>query len=66
MPITDFIEYCLTFYGQGGIYDMGATHSELLIATGYRLAQCDNQNVQFCGDSLDRESVRDVVFKLRG
>ena len=48
-----FIDYVTSYYGPGGIYDMGATPLQIAEATIYRLT--------------DREYVRDILkalFKL--
>jgi hypothetical protein len=61
--ILDFVEYCLDFYGPGGVYDYGFTFSEIcrgMIARfGYR------PSVDFDGDTVDREYVREMVFDIR-
>jgi hypothetical protein len=54
----DFIDYCLSFYGKGQIYDMGATKKDLKAALKLRMAQCE---IPFEGDSIDRELVRDFL-----
>jgi len=65
MKMTDrelmpFAEYCLGFYGRGGIYDMGASLKEIMAATRKRLA--DKTAIEFHGDTFDREMVRDILI----
>ena len=61
--ILDFVDYCLEFYGHGGIYDYGFSFEEvcqgLIKRFGYR------PSLDFDGDSVDREYVREMVFELR-
>ena len=67
MSIEKFATYVLSFYGEEGIYNMKATRDQVLIATGMLLAECNHSGMEFCGDSVDRERVRDIMideFKL--
>jgi hypothetical protein len=63
---SEFIDYCLDFYGPNGIYDMGAKRDDIAVATGIRMAICDVLRLEFCGDTLDREAVRDVLIDRFG
>jgi glutamate synthase domain-containing protein 1 len=61
-----FYNYCLDFYGVGGIYDMGATKDEIVNATTLRLLSLtERTKVPFDGDTVDRELVRDIMLELR-
>ena len=60
--MTGFIDYVLSFYGPGEIYDMGATRSEVEHALKIRLKR---EDVPFSFDSYDRELVRDIIIKVR-
>ena len=51
--------YVYDFYGKNGIYDMGATVSQIQTATIDYIASDDS--LPFYGDSLDRERVRDIL-----
>ena len=60
--ITDlktFHRYVYTFYGNGGVYTMGATYLHIREATQKHINVCED----FCGDSIDRESVRDIMIE---
>ena len=61
--ILDFVEYCLNFYGPGGIYDYGFTFDEIcrgmIKRFGYR------PSLDFDGDTVDRELVCEMVFEIR-
>ena len=62
-----FIDYVTSYYGPGGIYDMGATPLQIAEATIYRLTDREYVNKPFYGDTMDREYVRDILkalFKL--
>ena len=60
---NQFINYCLDFYGEGGIYPHKFSRQEIEKGLELRLK---NKSVSFEADSLDREKVRDIVFQLRG
>ena len=61
---NDFINYCLSFYGVGGLYDQGRTKEQVAYATLYYLDSCNDMITWGDGDSLDRERVRDVMNHL--
>ena len=58
----EFVNYVMSFYGPGGIYDMNATEDMILEATQKYI----NNGGDFCGDSIDREMVRDVMIRDYG
>lgn len=61
---SEFHSYVLSFYGDGGLYDIGATEEEVKKATD--IVKSD-VSIDFEGDSIDRERVRDVIVdQLRG
>ena len=61
--IREFINYVYDFYGKNGIYDMGATRDNITTATiDYISSLLSKQEYKFCGDSLDRERVRDIMI----
>jgi len=63
-PATlEFIDYFQSFYGPGEIYDMQSTREEALEAT--LIYVTSSACAEFCGDSLDRENVRDVLLARR-
>ena len=55
-----FLDYLHEFYGAGGIYDMGATHTHLCTATMMYISSPDREQ-SFEGDSFDREQVRSIL-----
>ena len=57
--INEFVDYVCDFYGKNGIYDMGATVSQIQTATIHYIGSDDS--LPFYGDSLDRERVRDIL-----
>ena len=67
---NDFINYCLDFYGQGGLYDQGRTKEQIAFCTTMYLdaiAHYDNDAYTWgVGDSLDRERVRDIMNEYYG
>lgn len=58
-----FVDYVFSFYGAGGLYDMGATKEQIREATKVRL---ENKDCPFDGDSVDRELVRDILIEKFG
>ena len=70
---NEFINYCLDFYGQGGLYDQGRTKEQIAYATTVYLDACayyEENNMPNMtwggGDSLDRERVRDLMNNYYG
>lgn len=62
--MNEFVDYVLDFYGDKGIYAMGVTREDILIATGIRMES--RKDIEFQGDSLDREMVRDILIERFG
>ena len=65
---SEFIDYCLSFYGPGGLYDQGRTKEQIAYATTLYLDaiahyDCDTYTWGD-GDSLDRERVRDIMNEV--
>ena len=56
--ILAFAEYCHDWYGQNGVYDMGADMAQIFFAIYCYLK--DNET-PFEGDSFDREQIRAVL-----
>ena len=59
----EFINYVRSFYGPGGIYCMGATDEMIIDAT---IQYITKGGYEFCGDSFDREHVRDIMIERIG
>lgn len=60
VDLQAFHEYVFSFYGRGGLYPMNATIDDIRAAT---LISIDKYGAdRFCGDSLDREIVRDILI----
>jgi len=69
---SNFINYIHDFYGEDGIFDLGATRNmikEACLIYLISIAQDKEKNITWGdGDSLDRERVRvllEDVFKLK-
>ena len=60
--LDEFVDYVFSFYGEGGIYPMGATLPLIQKATDDLIQILQIKNEQFCGDSIDRELVRDLLI----
>jgi hypothetical protein len=60
--LDEFYDYVLSFYGEGGIYPMGATLPLIQKATNDIILILQIKNEEFCGDSIDRELVRDLLI----
>ena len=66
--LQEFYDYVLSFYGADGIYPMGATLELIEQATLTHLQILKLKGQEFCGDSIDRELVRDLLeskYKLK-
>ncbi len=63
MSLSQFIDYCMGFYGPGGIYPLGMSSEE--VSKAVRLLDLIGQQ-ELELDSIDREKVRDVVMVMRG
>jgi hypothetical protein len=60
--MTEFYDYVLSFYGPDGIYPMGATLTVVQKATNDLISILQIKGQEFCGDSIDRELVRDIMM----
>ena len=64
----EFIDYVLSFYGDGGLYPQGRTKEQVAYATTLYLdaiAHYDSDTYTWGdGDSLDRERVRDIMNEV--
>jgi hypothetical protein len=66
--MTEFYDYVLSFYGPQGIYPMGANLTVVRKATQDLIRILKIKGQEFCGDSIDRELVRDLLidkYKLK-
>ena len=63
--VLDFIDYCLMFYGHGeeALYPYGFHFSE--ICEGMIARMKARPGLDWDGDSVDRELVRDFVLEAR-
>ena len=61
---NEFIDYVLSFYGDGGLYPQGRTKEQVAYATLMYLDACNDLITWGDGDSLDRERVRDTMNEL--
>ena len=61
--MTEFYDYVLSFYGKDGIYPMGATLTVVRKATQDLIRILKIKGQEFCGDSVDRELVRDLLIE---
>ena len=57
---ADFVDYCYHYYGiECGDWRKFATRNEIVLATKIRLL--NRPKIEFDGDTMDREIVRDVI-----
>ena len=64
--VNEFVDYCLSFYGEDGLYPFSkysstgqvATRLLVEVALSYYLEELDEEEKEFEFDSLDRERVR--------
>ena len=60
--LNDFIDYVMGFYGPDGVYPMGANPDVICKATNDCMKIAEIKGEEFCGDSIDRELVRDLLI----
>ena len=62
-----FTQYMLDFYGPDSeIYpELGFNELQINIATAIYKMRLDAKGEEFCGDSVDRENVRDIILEAR-
>jgi hypothetical protein len=62
--MTDFYDYVLSFYGKDGIYPLTPSPNLTVIrsATNDLIRILKIKGQEFCGDSVDRELVRDLLI----
>jgi hypothetical protein len=60
--LDEFVDYVFSFYGEGGIYPMGANRTVVRNATNDIIKIARIKGEEFCGDSIDRELVRDLLI----
>ena len=59
--VCDFVAYVGGFYGNGGLYDMGASMSQIASAVDVLFERFPMESIAF--DSVDRERVRDILIE---
>lgn len=65
--VEEFYDYFMSFYGDGGLYDFGATKEEIDQALEIRKNTPIYKDVPFEGDTVDREIIRDIILdEIRG
>jgi hypothetical protein len=61
--INDFIDYVMSFYGPGELYPIkGINRTVVRKATNDVMRITKLKGEKFCGDSFDREQVRDLLI----
>lgn len=61
--LNHFIDYVMKFYGADGIYPItGINRTLARKATSDVMRIAKIKEVEFCGDSFDREQVRDLLI----
>lgn len=62
-----FTQYMMDFYGpESELYpQLGFNETQIAIATGIYKMRLDARGVEFIGDSVDREAVRDIILEAR-
>jgi hypothetical protein len=64
----NFTRYMLSFYGSGpdAIYPYGFTAEQVNLATQLYKTRLSTvyPGEEFCGDSVDRERVRDIILEV--
>lgn len=65
--MQNFTEYMMAFYGpESELYpELAFNETQINIATGIYKMRLNAQGEEFCGDSVDRERVRDIILEAR-
>jgi len=63
--LASFLDDCFSWFGEGGISDMGATHSQIADSTMRYLREPAHLE-RFEGDTLDRGTVRIFLEDMFG
>ena len=64
--MIDFTKYMMDFYGAEGVYsELNFNRFQVGIATQIYMQRLSKRGVEFCGDSVDREAVRDIILAAR-
>jgi hypothetical protein len=62
----NFTKYMMEFYGPNGIYpELNFTETQVALATQIYKCRLPNGALDFVGDSVDREAVRDIILEAR-
>lgn len=61
--VRDFVNQCLKFYGESGVYEYGFTFDEICEGIIDRFKA--EPVLDFLSDTVDREIVREMVFSIR-
>jgi hypothetical protein len=65
MSDSDFVKYCMSFYGPQGIYPMDFNTTQIRLAMGILKSRLASNSGTFCADSVDREWIRDIIVEAR-
>ena len=62
----NFTAYMMEFYGPNGIYsELNFNETQIGLATLIYKCRLPNGALDFVGDSVDRERVRDIILEAR-
>jgi hypothetical protein len=66
MDCEVFASYVHSFYGKNGMYDLDATPVQIddCIERYLKILKLQNKENEFCGDSIDRENIRDLLVSV--
>jgi len=65
--MSEFTSYVMSFYGpESELYpEFNFNEIQVNIATAIHKMRCEARDVEFCGDSVDREAVRDIILEAQ-
>jgi hypothetical protein len=62
----NFTAYMMDFYGPNGVYsELNFNETQIALATQIYKCRLPNGALDFVGDSVDRERVRDIILEAR-
>ena len=65
LELNDFIPYFNSFYGKKGIYPTARNYDSKDIIKALCVLFTEKPDHEFCGDSHDRELIRDILIPYR-
>lgn len=63
--VYPYVDYVLSFYGEGGTNDCGATKNEVIQAIAFYVLGGNELRPKLRCDSFEREALKSIILELR-